>query len=200
MRHGLARSWLVSLALLVPACGGPSSTPAGDAAPSTTDAGATDAGRPVVQIGTRESGAIFTPWHDGDAIPLVRGPQGGVMITPSVAIDGALVPGIDPSFDVVIQNLRASDRAPLADFPGFGPVHAIFARLDTLLVNGPIFDQLGWTEMPGQELIVRARVTGNGVDAAGEVRITTAPSGVAPFDAGQLDGLGDAGVPLDAAP
>lgn len=189
MRHDVARIASGAAALLfVVACGSPSGAPAVDASVPGADAW-----RPVVEIGTRETGAVFTPWHDGDAIPLVRGPQGGVMVTPAVAIDGVLVPGTDPSFDVVIQNLHEITRSPLAEFPGFGPVHAIFARIDTRLVNGPIFDQLGWIEEPGQQLVLRARVTGNGVDAVGEVHIVTAPSGTAAFDAGPFDGLADAG-------
>lgn len=181
-----AHVWLSALISLA-GCAGPAGASTIDAAPPGHDAA-----RPRVEIGTRESGAIFTPWHDGDAIPLVRGPQGGVMIVPAVAIDGALAPGVDPSFDVTLWNFTLPDRAPLGEFPGVGPLHALFARLDARLVDGPIFDQLGWNEMPGQRLLIRARVTGDGVDALGEVEIVTAPSGAAFVDAGGLDGA-DAG-------
>lgn len=179
----MRRAPTLSAALLVAvACGTPT--------PSTYDAGPPhDAGHVLVEIGTRESGAIFTPWHDGDTIPLVRGPQGGVMLTPSVAIDGALVSGTDPSFDVVISNLTPPERVPLGEFPGVGPLRAIFARLDARLVDGPIYDQTGWTETPGVPLIVRARVTGNGIDAFGEVQIVLGASGTPAFDAGAFDGV-----------
>lgn len=183
-----------SLGLLVAACTHPG--------PVAEDASSPDAGdaaeHPLVEIGTRASGAVFTPWHDGDTIPLVWGPQGGVMVTPAVAIDGTLVSATDPALDVVISNLTVPARAPLADFPGYGPVHALFARLDTRLVNGPIYDQLGWTETPGIHLIVQAHVSGMGIDAWGEVEIVLASSGTTPADSGAFDGPDGGGV--DASP
>lgn len=189
---------LLGVVLLVAAaCGGP--TPGADAS-SPSDAAATDAATgPVVQIGTRESGAVFTPWHDGEVVPMVYGPQGGVMITPAVAIDGSLVSGTDPGLDVVLSNLVLPDRVPLGEFPGYGPVHSLFARLDTLLVNGPIFDQIGWTPPASHDLVVRARVMGPGLDAHGEVQIVLSLSSAPPPDAGAFDGTADADVP-DAGP
>lgn len=173
-------------------CSGPNvATEAGPPIPDTGQ-------QPVVEIGTRASGAVFTPWHDGEMIPLVWGPQGGVMVTPAVAIDGTLVSATDPALDVEIANLTLPDRAPLAEFPRFGPVRALFARLDRRLVDGPIYDQLGWTEMPGRHVILRAHVSGMGVDVVGEVEIILASSGTVPPDAGAFDGL-DAGI-ADAGP
>jgi hypothetical protein len=150
-----------------------------------TDAALPDASTARVEIGLRESGAVFTPWHDGDVIPLVWGPQGGVMITPSVAIDGTLVSDASPALDVALSNLVLPGLTPLDSFPGYGPVHALFARLDARLVNGPIFDQLGWTETPGLQLRLRAHVSGSGIDAVGSVDIVVAPSGTSD---GGLDG------------
>jgi hypothetical protein len=183
-------SFLLALSALS-GCG-TASNAAGDGG-TRPDAPRADTGVPTVLIGTRGDGATFTPWHDGDSIPLVWGPQGGVMITPSVAIDGALVSGTDPGLDVTLQNLTVPDHTPLADFPGYGPVHALFARLDTLLVDGPIYDQLGWSDVSGQRILVRARVMGSGIDASGQVEILLAPTSTAPPDTSAFDGA-EAGV------
>ena len=169
------------LAALLVACTGPM-------APSDAMQPSVEAGTPRVEIGTRESGARFTPWHDGDTIPLVWGSQGGVMITPAVAIDGSLISAVDPALIVTVTNLRAADHAPFIEFPGVGPLRALFARLDARLVDGPIFDQLGWSETPGLRMIVQARVTGMGVDAIGEVAIVIGPSGTTAPDASAFDG------------
>jgi hypothetical protein len=152
-----------------------------------------DAGHPVVEIGTRASGAVFTPWHDGDAIEEQWGPQGGVMVTPAVAIDGMLIAEPSPALDVLIQNYTLPDRAPLGSFPILGPTRALFARLDTRLVDGPIFDQIGWSDMTGRRLLIRARVSGMGIDATGEVEIVVGMPLSTPQDAGAFDGTGDAG-------
>lgn len=152
-----------------------------------------DSGRAHVEIGTRESGAIFTPWHDGDAIAEQWGPQGGVMVTPAVAIDGSLISEASPGLDIVLSNYSLPDRAPLGSFPTLGPLRGLFARLDTRLVNGPLYDQIGWSDMTGQRLLIRARVTGMGIDATGEVEIVVGMPLTTPVDAGLRDGLGDAG-------
>lgn len=193
---------LLALALF-PSCS-TSGSASSDAGPRT-DAPRPDTGVPTVLIGTRGDGATFTPWQDGDSIPLVWGPQGGVMITPSVAIDGALVSGTDPGLDVTLQNLTVPDHTPLADFPGYGPVHALFARLDTLLVDGPIYDQLAWSDVSGRRLLIRARVMGSGIDATGQVEIVLAPTSSAPPDTSAFDGAEagirspDAAIDMDAA-
>ena len=170
------------------------------------DAPAPGDGGPVgdIEIGLRGDGAVFTPWHDGDTIPLMWGPQGGVMVTPAVAIDGALVSGVDPTLEVQLENLDPATGMPLASFPGYGPVRAIFARLDRRLVNGPIFDQLGWTDMTGTHLRLRAHVRGTGLDLTGEVEIVLGSAGAMPpppdcTDAMPcFDGTGDGGlVPRD---
>lgn len=152
------------------------------AAPSALDAGGGDANEPgaLVEIGTRGDGATFTPWTDEEIIPLVWGAQGGVMVTPAVAIDGALVSAIDPALVVSLSNYDADTGAQLTEFPGFGPVNAIFARLDARLVNGPIFDQLGWTDLSGQRVRIRAHVEGMGVIANGEVVIVLGSAGTMP--------------------
>jgi hypothetical protein len=156
------------------------------AAPGTTDAASEDAITPehLVEIGTRGDGAMFTPWSNEEIIPLVWGAQGGVMVTPAVAIDGALVPAVDPTLVVQLENYDATTGARLADFPGYGPVNAFFARLDARLVNGPIFDQLGWTDDSGRRVRIHAHVLGMGVDAHGEVTIVLGSAGAMPLTPG----------------
>ena len=147
---------------------------------------------PMVEIGAQEGG-VFTRWNDGDVVAEQFGPQGGVMVTPSVAIDGALVSGDAPALDVVISNFTLPDRAPLGQFPILGPMRVPFARLGTHLVGGAFFDQIGWSDTSGRHLLVRARVTGMGIDATGEVEIVVGTPQTAHPDAGVFDGTGDAG-------
>ncbi len=175
-----------SLACVVGACA--ASGASEDDGGGSLDARPPDASTAAhVEIGTRGSGATFTPWRDGATVPLVWGSQGGVMLTPAVAIDGALVAGDAPGLDVSLENLVAPDRTPLEGFPGYGPVHALFARLDTRLVDGPLYDQLGWSDMPGRRLILRARVVGDGVDAVGEIEVVLGSAGSGPVDGGAAD-------------
>ncbi len=150
--------------------------------PMPMDAGSGDAdpSAQVVEIGTRGDGATFTPWTNEEIIPLVWGTQGGVMVTPAVAIDGALVSATDPALVVQLSNYDADTGEALASFPGYGPVSAIFARLDARLVNGPIFDQLDWTDIGGRRIRIRAHVQGMGVDADGEVVIQLGGAGAMP--------------------
>jgi hypothetical protein len=190
MAPSVARALGVAATVLIAvACGPPGPVPSEDAATPTQDAA-----RPTVEIGTRESGAMFTPWHDGDAIPEAWGPQGGVMITPAVAIDGRLVDGESPSLDVTIENFLLPDETPLPGFPTLGPLRAFFVRLDTRLVDGPLFDQLGWSDLTGTRVLVRAHVRGPGLDAVGEVRIVVGNALTPPMDAGQFDGTADGGL------
>jgi hypothetical protein len=138
----------------------------------------------VVEIGTRGDGATFIPWTNEEIIPLVWGSQGGVMVTPAVAIDGALVSATDPSLVVQLWNYDAATGEAFAGFGGYGPVISFFARLDARLVNGPIQDQLGWTDMAGQRVRLRAHVEGMGVDANGEVTIVLGSAGTMPITPG----------------
>ena len=99
------------------------------------------------------------------------------MITPAVAIDGAFVSGSDPVLTVGLRNLDPATGQALTSFPGYGPVTAVFARLGTRVVNGPIYDQLGWTDMPGAHLTIEASVEiAPGRD--GTARISVVLSGV----------------------
>ena len=148
-------------------------------APSDAAGDASRSGSPL-EIGTRGDGATFTAWSDGEIIPLVWGAQGGVMVTPTVAIDGALVSAIDPTLVIELRNYDADTGERLVDFAGYGPLTAIFARLDGRLVNGPIFDQLGWTDMPGRHIRIQAHVDGMGVEANGEVVIELGAAGTMP--------------------
>ena len=157
----------------------------GCAAPATpVDAARSDGGDaassgPIVEIGLRGDGAVFTPWTDGETVTLVWGSQGGVMVTPTVAIDGRLISATDPTLEIELSNIDPATGMQMS-FPGYGPVRSIFARLDQRLANGPILDQLGWTDMPGQRVILRAHVSGMGVDARGEVEIVLGSAGPAP--------------------
>lgn len=137
---------------------------------------ATDAGQAIVQIGGLDASSSFVAWHDDQTIPLVHGPQGGVMVTPNIAIDGALVAGDSPMLELTLTNLAEPGLEPLPDFPGIGPVTYPFTRIGSQLVSGQLYDQLSWAEMPGQALLLRVHVTGPGLDAVGEVRIVTGPS------------------------
>lgn len=138
-----------------------------------------DAGQSVVQIGALDASSSFVAWHDDDSIPLVRGPQGGVMLTPNLAIDGALVAGDAPMLQITLSNWTLPGPAPLPDFATLGPFSYPFTRIGSQLVSGQLYDQLSWTEAPGQTVILRVHVEGPGLDAVGEVRVVTAPS-VAP--------------------
>ncbi len=127
----------------------------------------------VLEIGTYTNGDTFSPWHDGDTIAQVWGPQGGVMITPGVALDGAWVTGAYPTLVASLENLVLPSLTPLAEFPTYGPTTSVFARVGPRVIGGPIYDQLGWTPVTGP-LRVRAHVTGPGVDLFGVVDIVLA--------------------------
>lgn len=168
-------------------------------AASTPDAGPNDANRPFVEIGTRE-GDVFTAWHDGDTVPQVRGPQGGMMITPAVRLDGALASGDAPELTLLIQNFTLPGLTPFQDFAGYGPVAQPFDRVASSLEVGPIFDQLSWNDVTGLRMQVRARVTTSaGLDARGQVDVVLGSPGAPTFDAGPLRDGTEAGTPDDAA-
>ena len=189
---------LVSLAL---GCAGQSAAPVDAAMPDD----AYDGGPPPgVEIGLRADGAVFTPWHDGETVPLVWGLQGGVMVTPAVAIDGHLVSATDPTLEISITNIDPATGMPMS-FPGYGPVRGIFARLDQRLVNGPIQDQLGWTDMAGQHVRLRAHVGGMGLSLDGEVEVVLGSAGPGPRGGGCTDAMpcfdgADGGLPPSDPP
>ncbi len=162
---------------------------------STPDVGPHDANRPFVEIGMRD-GDTFTPWHDGDTVPQVRGPQGGMMITPAVRIDRALASGDAPELTLLLQNLTLPAETPFGDFAGYGPVAQPFERVGSSLEVGPIFDQLSWNDVTGLRMQVRARVTTSaGLDARGQVDVVLGSPGAPTFDAGPLrDGTAEAGT------
>lgn len=159
-----------------------------------------DASRPVVVIGER-NGDVFTAWHDGDTVAQVRGPQGGMMITPVARLDGALATGDAPELTLLIQNVTLPGMTPFQDFAGYGPVVQPFTRVGDVLEAGPIFDQLAWNDVTGLRMQVRARVTtSSGLDARGQVEVVLGSVGAPTFDAGPLqDGTGEGGVADDAA-
>lgn len=167
LRHASAQMLALALVVLV-ACGTATTSPARDASMAPTDA-AQDG---LVQIG-EVGGAIFTPWHDGSTVLIVHGPQGGVMVTPNVAIDGAAISGTDPMLTITLTNESFPGPVPLEGFTTVGPVTYPFTRIGSLFVSGQLYDQIGWVETPGQSLRIGAHVQGPGIDATTHVRIVT---------------------------
>lgn len=148
---------------------------------TTPSASPTPVGR--IEIGTFTNGDTFVPWHDGDVVPTVWGPQGGVMITPSVTLDGALVTGSYPALVVQLDNLVLPALTPVDGFGTYGPTMTLFARVGPRVIGGPIYDQLAWSPVSGP-LRVRAHVTGMGVDVMGQVDVVLGDAGSSPPDAG----------------
>lgn len=196
---------LTLLCALASACA-PAAAPANDAAP---DARPADATAEPLRFALDE-GAGLVLIEDGDAVPLVWGLQGGVMITPSLVLPGRVTGDVE----VTLENVDPSTGLVRTDFPGYGPVAMPTSTRDGATVTAPIYDQLGWTALPdGAALELRARVLAAGRTHRGVVRVvlqsTPCPAGscacpdAPPECFGPLDGGvpvpdGDAGGPIDA--
>lgn len=128
-----------------------------------------------LRIGDTVDGA-FEPWMDGQDVPMVWGFQGGVMITPVVALDPAVARS-EVCFDLTLDN--AED----VEHPGHDGELSEFRRLEqqVLLVDvgGQLLterlnDQLGWSTAHDVWIDLVATLRGRSFAARGRLRVRVA--------------------------